>query len=41
MDGINHGLGMGYGWGWIIGIGVLAFVVFLIVKVVNQSRNSR
>jgi hypothetical protein len=41
MDGINHGWGMGYGWGWIIGLVVLAVVVFLILKFVNQNRNSR
>ncbi len=35
MDGFGHGWGMG--WGWIIGIGILVLVVWLIVKVINQS----
>ena len=36
MNGINHGLGMG--WGWIIGLIILAFVIWLIVKVVNRKK---
>ncbi len=41
MDGMNNGWGMGFGYGWIIGLIVLAVIVWLAVKVVNQNNKSK
>ena len=38
MDGVNHGLSMGLYW--IIGLLVLAVIIWLIVKVVSLNNNS-
>jgi putative membrane protein len=38
--GMNgHGLGMGWilGWGWIIDLIILALIIWLVIKVVNQG----
>jgi putative membrane protein len=37
MNGINHGWSMGFAW--VIGLILLAAVVWLIIKVVNQKNN--
>ena len=39
MDGLHNGWGMGYGW--IIGFVVLVFLIWGIIKVVNQSKNPK
>lgn len=36
-----HGMGMGFGFGWIIGIAVLALIVWAMVKVVNNCHQPR
>jgi hypothetical protein len=42
MDGMNNGMnngwGMGYGYGWIIGLVALVFIIWLVVKLVNQNK---
>jgi uncharacterized membrane protein len=40
MDGFHNGWGMG-GYGWIIGIIVLVFVIWVVVKLVNQNSNRK
>jgi uncharacterized transporter YbjL len=35
---VNNGWGMGYGYGWIIGLVALVFVIWLVVKLVNQNK---
>jgi putative membrane protein len=37
MNGINQGLGMGLAW--LIGLIIIAVIIWLIVKVVNQKNN--
>lgn len=37
MEGYGHGMGFGMGWGWIIGLVVLALIVWLVVKVTTQN----
>jgi putative membrane protein len=37
MNGINHNLGIGSGYLWIIGIIVLAVVIWLVVKIMSRS----
>jgi putative membrane protein len=37
MNGINCGWGMGFGW--LIGLIILAALIWLIIKVVNQKYN--
>jgi len=40
MNGMNHGWGiMGIGYGWIIGLIVLAVIIWLLVKAMNQKNN--
>lgn len=39
MDGMNQSWGMGNGYSWIIGLIVLAVVIWLIVKIVNRNNN--
>ncbi len=39
MNGINHGWGMG--WSWIMGLIVLAFIIWLVVKVVSQNNKPK
>jgi len=41
MNGINHGWGMGFGYGWIIGLILLVGLIWVIVKVVNQSNKPK
>ena len=39
MNGLGgHGWGMGFGW--FLGIIVLALIIWLVVKVINQNNNS-
>jgi uncharacterized membrane protein len=40
MDGFHNGWGMG-GYGWIIGIIILVFVIWVVVKLVNQNSNRK
>jgi uncharacterized membrane protein len=40
MNGFHNGWGMG-GYGWIIGIIVLAVVIWVVVKLVNQNSNRK
>jgi large-conductance mechanosensitive channel len=35
----SFGMSWGIGWSWIIGIIVIAVTIWIIVKVVNQSKN--
>ena len=39
MNGLNDGWGMGFVW--IIGITILAVIIWVIVKLVNQNKNSK
>lgn len=38
----EHGWGMGYGmgWWWIIGLICMVFIVWIIVKIINQNQNT-
>lgn len=38
----EHGWGMGFGmgWWWIIGLIIMVIIVWMIVKVINQNKNS-
>jgi len=40
MDGMNNGWEMGNGYGWVIGLVVLVFVIWLVVKLVNRNNSS-
>jgi len=37
MEGYGHGMGLGMGWGWIIGLIVLALIVWLVVRSTSQN----
>jgi large-conductance mechanosensitive channel len=39
MNGMHDGFGMG--WGWIIGFAILAVIIWLIVKGINQKTNPK
>jgi putative membrane protein len=39
MSGYGHGMGIGMGWGWVIGLIVLALIVWVVVR--TTSHNSR
>lgn len=38
----EHGWGMGFGmgWWWIIGLIIMIIIVWLVVKAINQNKNS-
>jgi len=38
-EGHGWGMGLGMGWWWIIGIVVLALIIWLIVRVTNKNSN--
>ena len=38
MDDFGHGHGWGMGWGWLIGLIVLIFLIWLIMRVVGPGR---
>ena len=38
MNGMNNGWGMGNGYGWFIGLIILGFVIWVVVKAVNRNR---
>ena len=37
LQSFGHGMGMGMGWGWIIGLVVIALIVWLVVKTTSQQ----
>jgi large-conductance mechanosensitive channel len=39
MNGMNFGWGMSFGYGWIIGLIILAVIIWLLVKAMNQKNN--
>jgi putative membrane protein len=43
MNGMHNGFGMGLGmgWSWIIGLAILAVIIWLIVKGINQRTNPK
>ena len=38
MNGMNNGWGMGNGYGWFIGLIILGFIIWVVVKAVNRNR---
>ncbi|MFP4622072.1 MAG: SHOCT domain-containing protein [Bacteroidales bacterium] len=37
LQSFGHGMGMGMGWGWIIGLVLIALIVWLVVKTTSQQ----
>lgn len=40
FDGHGWGMGLGMGWWWIIGLIIVAIVVWIVVKGIKQNNNS-
>ena len=41
MEGYGHGMGFGMGWGWIIGLILLALIVWLVVRTTSQNLGTK
>jgi len=39
MNGMHNGVGMG--WSWIVGVVILAVIIWVIVKGINQKMNPK